>query len=345
MKVSKAGLQRGFKDVTVPGVSSFDGRATSNVETVSPQSYESLRTQQFLRHLATVMKNYLNEVRDRNVVEIQVAEINGRYIVACNRDENSLALFQELANSPDIKAKMMEMSSAVYAELRTSEAAAAEQSRRHAAKLYWSMEGSRDAYDASAWHAARDAVCTHLAFDGGSQSIEALFKFIDGPPGGPLVMILTMTDAKWAAFHAEQKILFAFCKSFTVGRNERIEIAGGFRACLGCLESLNVVREFLLPNLEYTKKGGRYWDTTSCGHKHVLGILVKKGFIDTEDAHEHFDRNGLMKSLVVQTHHSMLRQPGGKPLKEVKNVSTDSLSSTRLPTPWMLDVYGLVGGE
>ena len=124
--------------------------------------------------------------------------------------------------------------------------------------------------------------------------------------------------------HAEQKILLGLCKAaHQVDRSSNVIVAGTFRPCRGCFESLSVVQR---NNLQFGSRPGHYWRTNNKAHAEILEALQDGGYISPQQFQMDFDGNGLLVGLTDTSHRPSLRMRGDDDDVNALHFASDSES-------------------
>lgn len=321
-RIKVASHHRGMRHEYSQLHSQYGGFHSKQVIRSVARSMIAERESQFLRHLATSLKEWYRQVSDASEIEIQIALIDEqRMLIASNKNETAEFLYQqEVHKSARSFLKQMKHAATVanQAALK-SKALASERVARHSAKAVKEITGGRK-LGLSLQHFEAEGRKICVMFDA-CDDIDAPFaEFVNGTTPDKYVAILTSS----VAMHAEQKMLLALCKaSNALQRSVPIIVSGTFRPCRGCYESLVVVQRYCLPNLQFGVRPGHYWKTTERGHAEITNLLIERGVISEAQAQSDFDKDGVLIGLTDTSYRADLRlRDGGS--GEALHYGTDS---------------------
>jgi hypothetical protein len=291
------------------------------------------RPSQFITHLNSTLKEWFRSLEEGSKTEIQAAIYDSRcLLIASNKDATVERIYGEVVKKA-VDTFLKDAASTAAERARKSNAKAAFRTERHALKLGQELTGKRPVGLPliDKLKAEGGEICA--SFDvtrGFDHHIDDFAKILNGRDDRRSVVFLTSSGKE---MHAEQKILLGLSKaaaprkvddpSSEIDRSSDVTVAGTFRPCRGCFESLSVVQHCCFNNLQFGSRPGHYWRTTEKGHVEILESLKAGGYLTEQQFQEDFDKNGLLIGLTNTTNRPSLLQPDGSEIKAF-NYATDS---------------------
>lgn len=310
-RLTQAGHSRGMKHQYDSLHSQYTGYHSKMVVLSVARSMIAERKSQFLTHLATALKAWYKNVSDGSEIEIQIAIFNdNRMLIASNKNETAEYLYTEVVKSSAGKFLQYLKTVATVATKAALKSTATESLRveRHSAKAIKEITGSRKVGLPHLHELEEEGSKICVKFDASADIGTTFASFLNGTMPDKHVAILTSETP----MHAEQKMLLALCKaSGALTRTESVIVAGTFRPCRGCYESLSVVKRYGFQNLQFGVRPGHYWGTTGRAHVEIVNLMRAKGLISDSQWQSDFDDNGLLIGLTNTSHRPELRMRGG----------------------------------
>lgn len=307
-RITKTAVKRGMKSSHKnKGSVTHEGFHSKIVVQNARKYLDNERTSQFLRHLATAFK----EMATKSEIEVQIALVADNYfMISSNKTETATEIYNNLVTKyadKTVEDQLKTLAKTVYDNRTTgknkdSTARDTYRLERHSDKLSKELIGTRTKPQAVDKLKKKGAdICIELDVE--TDCKQAVVDFCSGK-NGKYVAIVKGRDTA----HAEQKILLALCKAIPdLDIKTSVVVAGTFRPCRGCFESLCIVKQYYLSNLQFGDRPGHYWYTTNDEHLQIFHILMNKGKIKEFDLKD-FNKNFI--ALVRQnmdTHHSFIR--------------------------------------
>jgi hypothetical protein len=328
-RFTQAAINRGFKHSHAQLHSQYTGYHSRVILQMAKRKVTD-RKSQFLTHLATALKAWYAQVSQTSEIEIQIAIYNDEYIlIASNKNETATLLYEEFvkAAAKNFLKELKTVARTAVSRAISSKATEARRVERHATKLQLELKGERVVgfeVLSDLEHEGR-SFCT--TFDV-SEDIGGTFaSFLNGQVAGKQVAVLTSTAIE---MHAEQKILLALCKAAKqLDTSSEVVVAGTFRPCRGCYESLNVVQKYCFQNLQFGVRPGHFWRTTTRAHVEILNKLLEDGYINPYQRANDFDRNGRLIGLTNTSHRPVIRNRDDEEVDDL-HYGSDSESEVEL---------------
>jgi hypothetical protein len=304
-RFTQAGITKSMKHRYAHLHSQYTGYHSAVVLQVAKKAISD-RKSQFITHLASALKVWFSSLPKCSEIEIQLAIYDNRcLLIASNDNATAERIYKEVVAEAAKDFLVFLKGVAETAATRALKSKADESFRheRHARKLVREMTGARkvglpfiDDLEAE----GKD-ICVSFDVSG---DIGDFTNFLNGDPDGRFVALLTSSTD----MHAEQKILLGLCKAAQqLNRASNVIVAGTFRPCRGCFESLSVVQRYCFNNLQFGSRPGHYWRTTNQAHVEILKSLQNGGYISPQQAQTDFDENGLLRGLTDTSHRPSLR--------------------------------------
>jgi hypothetical protein len=310
-RLTQAGHYRGMKHAYDHLHSQYGGFHSKVVVQAVARSMIAERKSQFLTHLATALKAWYKNVSDGSEIEIQIALFNdSRVLIASNKNETAEYLYDQVVKSSAGKFLEYLKNAATIATKAALKSKASDSARveRHSAKAIKEIVGTRTVGLPHLSELQEEGKKICVKFDASDDIGTSFASFLNGGMADKHVAILSSDTP----MHAEQKMLLALCKaSSALTRSEPIIVAGTFRPCRGCFESLSVVQRYGFQKLQFGVRPGHYWDTTTRAHVEIVGLLRTKGLISESQWQSDFDKDGLLIGLTNTSHRPVLRVRGG----------------------------------
>jgi hypothetical protein len=286
------------------------------------------RKSQFLTHLATGLKAWYSAVSEASEIEIQIAYYNEScIIISSNKNETAEYMYDEFVKVQAANFLKYLKGTAVSAVKKAtkSEAVEARRIERQSTKLARELIKKRDVGLPLLADLEKEGKDICVRFDA-SEAIGESFAGFLNRTGGMADKFVALVTASGVDAHAEQKILVAMCKAAAnVVRTVPVVVAGTFRPCRGCYESLSVVKKYAFPNLQFGVRPGHFWRTTTREHLAIINLRVSGGLLTQAQIETDFDENGLLLGLTDTTHRPNLRTRSKKEVQDL-HYATDSES-------------------
>jgi hypothetical protein len=310
-RLTQKGHYRGMKHQYDHLHSQYTGFHSKVVIQSAARTMIAERKSQFMTHLATALKAWYKNVSNGSEIEIQIAVFNdNRMLIASNKNETAEYLYAEAVKSSAGTFLEYLKQAATLAARAALNSKATESARveRHSAKAIKEIVGKRDVGLPNLHELEEEGKKICVKFDASDDIGTTFATFLNGTMADKHVAILT----SGSTMHAEQKMLLALCKaSNALTRSESIIVAGTFRPCRGCYESLSVVQRYCFQNLQFGVRPGHYWDTTTRTHVEIVNLLRARNLISDSQWQSEFDNNGLLIGLTNTSHRPVLRVRGG----------------------------------
>jgi hypothetical protein len=308
-KFTPDSLNKGIRHKYTKLHSQYTGYHSAVIQQVAKKKVED-RKSQFLTHLATTIKAWYSEVSNTSEIEIQIAIYDDeRVIISSNKNETAEFMYGEFVKVQAANflkyLKGVAMIAGKAAEKSTKDDSA--RRLRHAGKLTKEVVEKRDVGLPMLQQLEREGkdLCVH--FDSADAIGDSFAAFLKGTGEMANKRVAVVTSSGGGA-HAEQKILVALCKAaLNIDRTKTIVVAGTFRPCRGCFESLSVVQKYAFENLQFGVRPGHFWQTTTKEHLEIIRLLKEAGLISPKQLDEDFDENTRLKGLTDTSHRPMLR--------------------------------------
>ncbi len=330
-KISDAGMKRKMKAMYFKaGITTHAGKTSRITKISKRKSYKTIRSMQYVRHLASVLKYYFNSVYDQNEIEVQIAYApihGGLWMISAN-DDDTTETFKEalICQSKEHFIKLYKKYAQTVTERnKSSKAKITGRVLRHALKFLrpiseqsFAEQKTADAKAARLMTLSLDAAIgsSYVSIDACVKSSQ-LTNFFNGTSGKRIAFIQSTIEG-----HAEQKILLALCKS-GVDDNTVVIVQGTFRPCAGCVVSLNIVKQYYLTKLKFNLKAGHYWTTTNKLHMKIINELYESGKIKKADLDVLEANAGYMGPTNPETWHSNITLMDGS-IEEIHNYDSGS---------------------
>jgi hypothetical protein len=283
----------------------------------------SNRKSQFITHLASALKAWFGSLGQGSEIEMQLAIYDNRcLLIASNDNATAERIYDEVVAeaASDFLKFLKNVARAAATRAVKSTADESFRNERHARKLVKELTGTRDVGLPliDDLKAEGEEICA--SFDV-IDDMDEFTQFLNGDPDARFVAILTSSTE----MHAEQKILLGLCLSARqVNRSSNVIVAGTFRPCRGCFESLSVVQRYCFNNLQFGSRPGHYWRTTNKAHVEILKSLLDGGYISPQQSQTDFDGNGLLIGLTDTSHRPSLRMRNDADDVEALHWASDS---------------------
>ena len=274
------------------GNTSFAGKHGNDPFISKPRTYAQQRLGQFLQHFAGVLKTYFNAQKGFNEIEIQIALINNRqFMLSANADSTvdyfmgqvyDLIKSRSVSTVGSLAESYTNLGKQVLASVKDSKALIKHRFRRQTGKFVKALAGNREAAE---FKSITDLMRTArlqsvIELDAVKTDKNEIRRFVAAEMTGTTTALVKAEGKNW---HAEQKILYALVKSGV--KDAVVEIAGTFRPCAGCFQSLELVKKYFCRNLRFGSHPGHYWNTTDDCFIAILKLLVEDNYINNvEDA-------------------------------------------------------------
>lgn len=308
-RLTQVSLNRGMKNEYQTLHSQYTGYHSRTIQMVVKKKVAD-RKSQFLTHLATALKAWIAEVSSGTEIEIQIAIYNEScVIISSNKNETATFMYSEFVKEQASKFLTYLKGVARLAVKRAVRSTADDSGRieRHSTKLAHELVSKRDVGLPMLDELEGEGKDICVSFDASADIGESFANFLNrsGEMAGKFVAVVTASGVE---AHAEQKIMLALCKAaLHLDRTAPLVVAGTFRPCRGCYESLSVVRKYAFPNLQFGVRPGHFWRTTTQQHLQIVDILRNGGFISPSQIANDFDVHGRLVGLTDTTHRPVIR--------------------------------------
>lgn len=273
------------KAYPIKGENNYVGCLSRTVMPVKSRSYAGDRPTQKLIHAAAVLKKSLAKG-----IETQLALVGGHVLVAFNDDDLAEEQREYLGGAHDVRAAMTALAGQVAGQKYKGRAEEKDLWTRHVNKFR-----TRNPLD-DIWPSSAGSDCVR-SLDADADNVGSALQSLLGLAEGQVIFIKMPKDTK---AHAEQKILIALCKAVLSGFvPDAIVIAGTFRPCRVCFESLTLAATYCLPDLQHGANAGRLWKSNAAAHVKLFNILAGRIGADLEEL---LQNSGVQDSSVTTTH-------------------------------------------
>jgi hypothetical protein len=310
-RVTKVSINRGMRHPYGTLHSQYTGYHSKVVQEVVKKKIID-RKSQFLTHLGTGMKEWYSIVSKASEIELQIAVYNDKcIIIGSNKNDTATWMYNKFVEAQAGNFLTLLTIAAEEAAKRAvrSQALEARRVQRHAGKLAKELVQKRDVGLPLLKDLEKEGKDICVTFDASKDIGAAFAKFLNrtDPMDKKHVALVTASEVD---AHAEQKILVALCKAALVDRSvctAPIIVAGTFRPCRGCFESLSLVQKYCFQQLQFGSRPGHYWQTTAKAHLDIFNLLVEGKFITDTQCEDDFNDDGLLIGLTNTTHRPKLR--------------------------------------
>lgn len=300
----------------------YSGFHSKEIEKVLAKAFtDDERKSQFLTHLATVLKKWYQETHEKPEIELQIAICNSKcFIISSNANEtaNNMYNLWVAKAATTFHANLEKAAVTAVGQATKSKAVESQRIRRHSMKLAKELAGERGMGGPLIEELKAEGKTICVRFDANDPSVgDSFTKFLKQTEDMAGKFVAVVIDSGGIA-HAEQKILAALMRAAGHDHSVRtlpVVVAGTFRPCRGCFESLSIVQKYCFENLRFGSRPGHFWMTTATEHMKIFELLKTGGFLTPEQIKSDFDEDGLLIGLTDTSHRPELR------LKDKKEVS------------------------